>query len=80
VEKVLGPVNYIVRRSRRSRPQIVHIDKMKPYRGSPPPSWLYCLDDEVPDMAAENAKTQEQTAVEVEEPELNIPANCPVLS
>jgi hypothetical protein len=41
---------------------------------------MYCLDDEVPDMAAENAKTQEETAVGVEEPELNIPANCPVLS
>jgi hypothetical protein len=33
IEKVLGPVNYIVRRSKRSKSQIVHVDKLKPYQG-----------------------------------------------
>ena len=40
VTKVIGPVNVEIQRSKRSNPFIVHLDKIKPYLGDPPKSWL----------------------------------------
>jgi transposase InsO family protein len=67
VEKVLGPVNYVVRRSRRSRPQIVHIDKMKSYRGNPPPSWLDLKEEDILNESAMNPDSRELVATKPEE-------------
>jgi hypothetical protein len=40
VERVLGPVNFVVRKSRRAKPRIVHIDKLKACLNSTLTSWL----------------------------------------
>jgi len=40
VEAAIGPVNYVTRRSRRAQPVAVHVDKLKPYWGEVPRSWL----------------------------------------
>ena len=40
VLKCLGPVNLRIQRTRRAKPLIVHVDKVKPYYGEPPTSWL----------------------------------------
>jgi len=40
VIRVLGPVNVELQLKRRSKPFIVHIDKVKPYFGEPPKGWL----------------------------------------
>ena len=40
VVRVLGPVNVELQLKRRSKPFIVHIDKIKPFFGEPPKSWL----------------------------------------
>lgn len=37
VEKILSPVNYVIRRNPRTQPVIVHVDKLKPYLGDSPP-------------------------------------------
>ena len=45
VIKVLPPVNYVIQKSKRSRPLIAHVDKLKPWdNDNPPKSWL--TDDE----------------------------------
>ena len=40
VIRVPGPVNVELQKTRKSRPFIVHIDKVKPYLGEQPISWL----------------------------------------
>ena len=40
IEKVINAVNYVVRRSKRAQPIIVHVDKIKKCLGATPPSWL----------------------------------------
>ena len=40
VIRVLGPVNVELQLKRRSKPFIVHIDKVKPYFGESPKGWL----------------------------------------
>jgi hypothetical protein len=40
VIRVLGPVNVELQQTQRSRPFIVHIDKVKPYHGTPPKTWV----------------------------------------
>jgi len=41
VVRELPPVNYLVQKSKRSRPFITHIDKLKPWHtDNPPKSWL----------------------------------------
>jgi len=37
VEKILSPVNYVIRRNPRTQPVIVHVNKLKPYLGDSPP-------------------------------------------
>src|SRR6185436_15632964 len=39
VEKRLTDINYVVRRSPRANPQIVHVDKLKKYYGHVPSYW-----------------------------------------
>jgi len=39
--KELPPVNYVIQKSKRSRPFIAHVDKLKPWdNDNPPRSWL----------------------------------------
>ena len=40
VVKVLGPVNYLLQRSKRSQPFTVHVDKLKPFDGDTPTPWI----------------------------------------
>ena len=40
VTRVLSPTNVCIQKGRRSNPQVVHVDKLKPYRGVPSESWL----------------------------------------
>ena len=41
VTKVIGAVNVVLQRTKRSKPFCVHLDKLKPYTGDPVPvSWL----------------------------------------
>jgi len=40
IEKDINAVNYIVRRSKRAQPIIVHADKLKKCHGVTPPSWF----------------------------------------
>ena len=40
VTERLGPVNYVIQRSAKADPLIVHIDKLKAYVGDPPVNWL----------------------------------------
>jgi hypothetical protein len=47
VVRVLGPVNVELQQAKRSRPFIVHIDKVKPYLGDPPKGWVTNTDVEV---------------------------------
>ena len=37
---MLGPVNVEIQQTRRSRPFMVHIDKVKPYLGEKPATWV----------------------------------------
>ena len=45
VIKEIGPVNVVIQQSRRSKPLVVHVDKLKPCLAETPPSWL--TDDNV---------------------------------
>ena len=36
----ISPVNYVIQRSERSLPKVVHVDKLRVWSGEPPPSWL----------------------------------------
>ena len=40
VVAVLGPVNYRLQKSRKSPSFVSHVDKIKPFYGTPPKSWL----------------------------------------
>ena len=40
VIKEVGPVNVVIQQSRRSKPFVVHVDKLKPCLAETPPSWL----------------------------------------
>ena len=37
---VLGLVDVVIQRLARARPLVVHVDKVKPFLGDPPPSWV----------------------------------------
>ena len=39
VERIVNDVNYVIRRSPRSKPIIVHVDKLKLYHGPAPACW-----------------------------------------
>jgi transposase InsO family protein len=40
VVKYISPVNYVIQRSKRSLPKVVHADKLRAWMGEPLPSWL----------------------------------------
>jgi len=40
VLQMLSPLTAKIQLSARSRPKIVHVDKLKPYEGDPPKSWI----------------------------------------
>jgi transposase InsO family protein len=50
VVRVLGPVNIELQQTKRSRPFIVHIDKVKPYLGGSPKGWVANSDVEVVEL------------------------------
>jgi hypothetical protein len=39
VMEKLGPVNYIIQKSQKADPIIVHVDKLKAFEGEPPSNW-----------------------------------------
>ncbi len=41
VVKVMTDVTYRIQKTARSKPQVVHADRLKPYEGSPLKSWKY---------------------------------------
>ena len=53
IVKELPPVNYLIQKSKRSRPFVTHVDKLKPWNvDNPPKSWLTADDgDVIPDPA-----------------------------
>lgn len=54
VIQVLGPVNVKLQQTKRSKPFIVHLDKVKPFFGNPPKGWLdVCLETEVSELVEE---------------------------
>jgi hypothetical protein len=63
---VPGPVNVKLQRNRKSHPFIAHIDKVKPYHGEVPPSWINY--DELPTEPTINNETTEvdsETPIEI---------------
>jgi len=40
VIRAVSPLTMEIQRSARSRPKVVHVDKLKEFRGTPPSSWL----------------------------------------
>jgi hypothetical protein len=76
VINVPGPVNVELQKNRRSRPFIVHIDKVKPYLGSKPTAWLDLNDEQVSVKSPEH-HTESEPAVENEQIDLDvITYNC----
>ena len=59
VVKVIPPCDYVIQKSRKSKPQVVHGDKLKPCRSEAPPFWLQTDDLDQPDTA--QAVQQEST-------------------
>jgi predicted aspartyl protease len=59
VVKVLGPVNLLLQRSKRSKPFAVHIDKVKPYQAADmPKSWLTNSSSEAVTAEAEDPASE----------------------
>jgi len=50
----LSPVLFKVQKSKRAQPQLVHIDKLKPFEGKPPGDWEPKEMDPVGDLEFEN--------------------------
>ena len=72
IEKVINAVNYVVRRSRRAQPLIVHVDKMKRCLEVSPPSWLEKDQSVLNDRDSNNADLLGAECVQ--------PTNGPVLT
>jgi hypothetical protein len=51
----LGPVNYVIQRSAKADPLIVHVDKLKAYEGTPPVNWL------IPPLGGQNEERETDT-------------------
>ena len=41
IVRVIAPVNYVLQKSARAKPFVVHADKVKKCNGPTPPGWLY---------------------------------------
>jgi hypothetical protein len=62
VVKVLGPVNVLLQRTKKTKPFVAHIDKVKPYEADElPASWLITntKDDDAPKGPVEVVGTRE---------------------
>ena len=57
IVKQLGPVNFVLQQSKRSKPFVVHVDKIKKCKGNTPISWL-----------SESSETEVETAENLEGP------------
>ena len=56
VVRVIEPCDFVIKKSRRSTPIVVHGDKLKPFFGTPPSSWLQ--PESGTDVAIQNANDQ----------------------
>ena len=79
VVKLLGPVNVLIQRSKRAKSFVVHIDKIKPYYGEVPSTWLQPSNES--DQDQDNCqRTDDQSippATELQ-PHVNAtPSDCP---
>ena len=80
VIKQLGPVLYVVQRSSRSKEVVVHADKLKPYYGEQPPSWLRGEED-VANLAEAEEAPESPLRVEADAfVPRTIPASSTILS
>ena len=59
VTKVLGLVDVVMQRTARSKPQVVHIDKLKPFLAEAPKSWL--VDGTEPTPSEEEAGSESES-------------------
>jgi hypothetical protein len=64
----LGPVNYIIQKTAKSDPKVPHVDKLKPFYGATPKSWIEPLNilmsDRHEDTAAPDADLPETSQAE----------------
>ena len=71
VTRVLGPVNVELQFHKRSKPFVVHIDKVKPFNGTPPSSWLPVQSGlEHPEEAVVTPEPEAETPINEEEDRL----------
>ncbi|MEZ4720247.1 MAG: RNase H-like domain-containing protein [Flavobacteriales bacterium] len=59
--EVIGEVNLKIQKSKRMKPKIVHVDKVKRYYGNPPISWLKDKDDDDDDDEMSGDNTDESS-------------------
>ena len=55
VTRLLSSTNVCIQKSRRAKPQVVHVDKLKPCRGVTPTSWL----DQEPDSSDDDGAVED---------------------
>jgi len=64
VIKTLPPVNYLIQKSKRSRPIISHVDKLKKWStNNPPASWLSPKENDSKSAILEESSKTHDTAV-----------------
>jgi transposase InsO family protein len=76
ITEVRGAVNVVVQRTLRSKPQVVHIDKLKLVLGDTPPSWLPVVPDPsvvaadivTPDSVTEDDVVNNKSKMQVSKP------------
>ena len=61
IVRVIGPVNYVLQKSQKSKPFVVHTDKIKLCYGSTPASWLRCVEETCNDGSCETEIEQQKT-------------------
>ena len=61
IVRVIGPVNYVLQKSQKSKPFVVHADKIKLCYGSTPVSWLRCVEETCNDGSCETEIEQQKT-------------------
>jgi len=63
VTRVIEPVNYVIQRSAKTKPIVVHVDKLKKCYGDTPNSWLniHTIAEEVNETTHENTTPAPET-------------------
>ena len=65
--KQLSDVTYRIQKSHRSKPTVVHSNRLKPYKGRDPPTWFKKLDDSNPTEVTQHIATQTDPIQDIEE-------------